>query len=177
MGRLFSFSAPEDVEHMHHPSQSLSVRQATIRDLPEVLEVQRHAFMRVAEQLGIDPTALPPLRETIDDLIGLLGGGVRFFVALAGSGQVVGSVRATAEDDSIEVGRLVVQDGWERRGVASALMDELEGSFPAARRFVLFTGSNAAGPLALYSRRGYSEFRREAMPGVELVWLEKRVGA
>jgi ribosomal protein S18 acetylase RimI-like enzyme len=162
---------------MEQPSQSLSVRQATVRDLPDVLEVQRHAFTRVAEQLGIDPAALPPLRETIDDLTGLLGGGVRFFVAIAGSDQVIGSVRATAQGDSIEIGRLVVDSGWERRGVASALMDELEGSFPSARRFVLFTGSNAAGPLALYSRRGYREFRREAMPGVALVWLEKRAGA
>lgn len=161
---------------MHRAPQGFTVRQAGIADLPAVLEVQHHAFARVAKMFGIDPEVLPPLREGLVDLEALLGGGTRFFLAVTESHRVVGAVRASAQDDdSVEIGRLAVEDGWERRGVATALMEALEGAFPSARRFVLFTGAEAAGPLALYFGRGYTELRRETLPGVELVWLEKRV--
>lgn len=118
---------------------------------------------------------LPPLQEDLDRLSHLLADGMRFFVAVDSAGTVVGSVRGELRGKTVEIGRLVVDDGWERHGVASAMMDLLESSYPEAQRFELFTGANATGPLALYRSRGYAEIRRETMPGVELVWLEKCV--
>ena len=74
---------------------------------------------------------------------------------------------------TVEIGRLVVDDGWLRQGIGSALMELLEASYPEAERFELFTGAEADIPLALYGKRGYREYRREQTPGVLLVWLEK----
>lgn len=128
----------------------------------------------MAAGLGIDAQLLPPIRETLEELEALYDRGVCFFVATSADGQVIGSVRGTLVDGSVEIGRLVVDDGWQRRGVASALMDVLESSFSEVERFELFTGAEATVPLALYAKRGYTETRREDLGHVELVWLEKR---
>jgi len=147
-------------------------REATTADLEQILAVQRRAFGRVARDLGISSEDLPPLTESLGDLIRLHRDGVRYFVA-EDCGTVVGSVRAAESDGAVEIGRLVVDDGWERRGVATRLMDHLEAAYPSAERFVLFTGTGAVGTLALYERRGYARFRTDNINGISLVWLQK----
>lgn len=153
-----------------------TVREATKMDLTSVVGVQRRAFTRVAAQLSLPAQRLPPLTEQHDDVLRLYESGTRFFVAEDASGAVVGSVRASERDSLVEIGRLVVDDGWERRGVATALMDLLEASYPAARCFELFTGEDAVAALTLYGARGYVVSRRQAMDGVQLVWLQKWAG-
>jgi GNAT superfamily N-acetyltransferase len=140
-----------------------------------VLRVQRVAFGRVAAQFGLDPQQLPPLVETLDDLRMLHASGTYFFIATAPSGVVVGSVRALATDGVVEIGRLVVDDGWLRRGVGTSLMITLESRYPDARAFRLFTGAEASAPLNLYAALGYRETQRDESHGVSLVWLEKSV--
>jgi GNAT superfamily N-acetyltransferase len=152
------------------------VREASESDLQGILGVQHRAFGRVAAEFDIDPSRLPPLTESLDDLFRLLTGGVRFFVAGTIGGAIIGSVRGSESEGTVEIGRLVVDDEWLRMGVASALMDGLEAAHPHAHRFVLFTGAEATVPLALYSKRGYREFRRERLEAFELVWLERDVG-
>ena len=148
------------------------VRVAGVNDLASILDVQRQAFTRVAVELDIDPSRMPPLTEQRDDLLELLGSGTTFFIAVDTAGAVVGSVRATPFVDRVEIGRLVVGDGWTRQGVATALMNQLETLFADTAFFQLFTGADAAAPLALYRRRGYVETHREE-GHVELVWLRK----
>jgi GNAT superfamily N-acetyltransferase len=148
---------------------------ASLDDLSEVLRVQQVAFGRVAAQFGLDPHQLPPLIETLDDLRALHASGTDFFIATAPSGAVIGSVRALPMDGIVEIGRLVVDDGWLRRGVGTALMVTLESSYPAARAFRLFTGAEASAPLNLYAALGYRETERDESHGVSLVWLEKSV--
>jgi ribosomal protein S18 acetylase RimI-like enzyme len=149
-------------------------REASHADLPGILAVQHDAFSRVAEALGIEPSDLPPLRETLQQLGELLSGGTRFFVAADPSGCLVGSVRASERDGAVDIGRLVVASEWLRRGVATRLVQMLEDSYAHAERFVLFTGEDATEPLALYGKLGYQVTRRDAIGPVALVWLEKR---
>jgi len=149
------------------------VTEASRQHLAALLAVQHRAFGRVARAYGIDPDVLPPLRESTEDLERLLDDGMRFFIAWAPDDHVLGSVRGEERGSTVEIGRLVVETGFERRGIATALMDALECSFPEAERFVLFTGADAAEPLALYQGRGYALTRAETAGLVELVWLEK----
>ena len=150
-----------------------TTRAADEDDLDQILGVQHRAFTRVARALDIEAENLPPLNETVEDLAGLLAEGMHYFVATDAKGRVVGSARGRLRADVVEVGRLVVDDGWQRRGVATAVMDLLESSFADARSFELFTGAEAHEPLALYAKRGYVTVRTETISGVELVWLEK----
>lgn len=153
------------------------IREGRHDELSGVLSVQHGAFARVARELGIREQDLPPLKETLADLESLFAAGTRFLVALDVEGRVIGSVRGratcTPSATTVEVGRLVVDDDWVRRGVGSALMDALESGYPEATRFELFTGADACAPLALYLKRGYVESRREHLGYVELVWLER----
>jgi len=151
----------------------VTLRVAKPGDLPAVLAVQHEAFGRIARQFGIPLDVLPPTRETLEDLERLHDAGMRTFVARA-DGRVVGTVRAEARHDGVvEIGRLAVADSHLRRGIALALMLALEESYPGARRFELFTGAEAAEPLALYRKLGYEVFREEAHERVVLVWLAR----
>lgn len=149
------------------------MRLAAKSDLPGILGVQRDGFMRVADAYEIPHEALPPLRETVADLESLYDAGTRFFIAIDAVGHAIGTVRALDTAGTVEIGRLAVAGGWVRRGVAASLMEALEGEYPHAERYTLFTGADAAAPLALYRKLGYTQTRREDMGSVELVWLEK----
>jgi len=146
---------------------------ATVDDLPEVLRVQHAAFRRVAREVGIPPESMPPVAETLDDLVALPAAGVRTLVAIDGE-RIVGTVRTKVRDDGVaEIGRLAVDDGAERRGIALALMLAVESDRPMTTRFELYTGAGAAGPIALYERLGYRIFLREQFERWEMVWLAK----
>jgi predicted N-acetyltransferase YhbS len=152
---------------------NVRVALATVEDLPEVLRVQRAAFGRVARQFGVPPEVMPPIAETLEDLVTLRAAGTRTFVALDGD-RVVGTVRANLRDGGVvEIGRLAVDDGAERRGIGLALMLAVEADRPATTRFELFTGAEAAGPIALYERIGYHIFSRQQFEQWSMVWLAK----
>jgi len=159
-----------------HPT-AITVREAAVGDLAEVLRVQRAAFRRVARRFGFPEAEMAPLTETLDQLEALLAQGMRTFIAVAAAEEgerVVGTVRgAVRADAAVEIGRLAVDDGYERLGVASTLMRALETAHPDAPRFELYTGSEASDALSLYGRLGYRVFRTEAFENWTRVWLGK----
>jgi GNAT superfamily N-acetyltransferase len=147
---------------------------ADVSDLPRVLAVQHNAFGRVERHFGLVHGSLPPMRESVEDLRRHLEDGTRILVAVDSDGRIVASVRGSLVDETVEVGRLVVDDGCERQGLATMLMRALEDAFPDAGRFELFTAAAAVEPLALYAKLGYTVFRRQLTDeGYEMVWLEK----
>jgi GNAT superfamily N-acetyltransferase len=152
----------------------ITVHVASSRDLEAVVAVQHRAFERVAREYHIEAANLPPVRETLADLRRLRDQDTRFFVALDAGGTTIGAVRAHRLGEVIHVGRLVVDDEWVRRGVATMLMEALEAAYPAAAAFELFTGAEAVAPLTLYRKLGYRVTRRDESGPVPLVWLEKR---
>lgn len=155
----------------------VTIRVATRADLPEILRVQHAAFTRVASGAGIDPQLMSPVRESLEDLQRLQEGGMHTLVALDGN-RIVGTVRgALTSDATLEIGRLGVDDGFERRGIAAALMLALQEGFPQASRFELYTAKQATGPIRLYERLGYRIFRERAERDWDIVWLEKAASA
>lgn len=152
------------------------MREAHRADLETVLRIQRRAFGRVAAHYNADPSQLEPVRESLEVLTRLRERGALFLVAVTAEG-IIGGVRATSlAEGSVEVSRLAVEEGYERQGVATALMRAAEASFPAPRRFELHTGEEMADARALYEGLGYSVFKSETVPpGVGLVWYEKVV--
>lgn len=147
---------------------------ARSEELGAVLSVQRDGFGRIARDFGIEPSHLSPLVETLEDLQRLEQAGMVFFVALDPQGEIVGTVRGCINaEGAVEVGRLAVSESSLRQGIATALMTALEEWFPQAKRFELFTGALAEGPLSLYRRLGYEVFRTGGDEAPQLVWLEK----
>lgn len=152
-------------------------REASAEDLEASTRVQHKGFSRVAQDVGVDPCEMPPVRETLEEVRRLHREGMRVFVATVASEageRIVGTVRGLMRDDAtVEIGRLAVDDEFQRRGIARALMLGLEAAFTDACRFELYTGSNATGPLALYAQLGYRIYAREDYGEWTLVRLEK----
>jgi len=149
------------------------IRLAHRDELPDVLAVQHRAFLRVAEDAGIAPQLLDPVKEDLRDLRRLFDSGTMFLVAVGPDAQILGSVRGWYSDGVLMVNRLVIESGWERHGIGMALMDVLEAQFPHARTFRLFTGAQAEAPLALYQKRGYRVVSTQDQEHFVLAWLEK----
>ncbi len=123
--------------------------------------------------MGVPAEHMPPVLEGLEDLVRLAEQGWRFWIATDGE-AIVGTVRGREVEAVVEIGRLGIASGYQRRGIATALMAALEAGFPEARAFELFTGHNAYPPLALYDKLGYRHTRDELLPsGYRLVWLEK----
>lgn len=148
----------------------MEVVSATIEDAREILCLQRLAYQTEATIYG--DHRLPPLTETLDELQALFSRR-RFLKAVAG-GRIVGSVRGFECHGSCHIERLITHPDYRRRGIGTALLQQIESYFPAARRFELFTGHRSANNIRLYQRRGYRIFRSEKVDDrVTLVFMEK----
>ncbi len=161
----------------------LEVREALPEEIDGLVGIQHRAFTRVAAEIGFDPAQMPPVQETAQDVREILRDCPDAVLLAAtaddpsdpGKRVPVGTVRGVpGSHGTVDVGRLAVEDGWERKGIGRALMVVLEEAFPQAERFELFTGRDATGPLRLYESLGYVLMRdEEVAPHLFLVWLEK----
>jgi len=148
------------------------IRPATRDEAEQVAATVRRAFVTEAEIYGAD---VPPLHERTADVLHTFDSGDVTMVAVA-EGRVVGTVRAeTLAGGAVMIRRLGVDAAWRGRGIARALMLELEAAYSDAPRIELFTGSLSADALRLYESLDYRYVRTEAIaPGVDLVYMEKR---
>lgn len=143
---------------------------ATLHDAQAILALQHLAYQ--SEAKIYDDFTLPPLTETLDELIGKFA--TRRFLKATRDNRIIGSIRAFLDQATCHVERLVVHPDFRRRGLGSELLNLAENLFPDARRFELFTGHLSAGNLRLYERVGYRSFRHErANEKVTLVFLDK----
>jgi GNAT superfamily N-acetyltransferase len=148
----------------------MEILQASAEDAPAILAICHAAFRPVADDYG--ETTLPPLEETLEDLLGDFG--THVILKAVEDGTIVGSVRGALFEGTCEVGRLVVAPGVQGRGVGSALAREIETYFPEAERFELFTGHRSGPSLHIYQGLGYLPFRVEPVTErLQLVFLEK----
>jgi len=148
-----------------------TITDATIKDAAEILAVQYAAY--TIEARLYDDAQLPPLTQTEDEVRAQFSDHV--ILKAVEDEKIVGSVRAFVRDGACFVGRLCVLPEKQRRGIGTSLMNAIEARFPDVSRYELFTGSRSLNTIRLYERLGYREFKREPqMPGVELVFLQKR---
>lgn len=152
----------------------ITITRATVEDAEAVLALIKRAFAAVAEQY--DDPGMPPLTETLDEHRLHYTGNV-VLKAVDDRGRIVGSIRGESRPDgSCYVARLVVDPAFQRRGIARALATTLEAELPDAKRFVLFTGHESVGSLALYRSLGYRETHSERQSDrLTFVWMEKTV--
>jgi ribosomal protein S18 acetylase RimI-like enzyme len=89
--------------------------------------------------------------------------------------KIIGSVRATLDSGTCQIGRLIVHPYCQGKGIGTLLMGEIEAAFSSAERFELFTGIKSINNIRLYQRIGYREYREEDLsPNVRIVFMEKR---
>ena len=144
---------------------NLAISDAEPCDLETILALQKLAFRREAELYN--DFSIPPLTQTLESMRTDLS--KKTFLKACLAVTIVGSVRGFQDHSTCLVERLAVHPDHQNRGIGTALMCALEGRFPNARRFELFTGHKSEGNIRLYQRLGYAVFKQEGM----LVFMAK----
>ncbi len=126
-------------------------------DAAAILALQKLAYH--SEALLYDDFSIPPLVQTLEGLRQEIS--QKTFLKATVDRQIVGSVRGYQSRETCLVGRLMVHPDFQGRGLGTALMRQMERSFPEARRAELFTGHRSEKNLRLYERLGYAIFRQE----------------
>jgi ribosomal protein S18 acetylase RimI-like enzyme len=135
-----------------------------------VLALQRAAYAVEADLIGSD--GIPALTETLQQL---RNAGESWLGALdPETGRLSGAVAWRELDPgSVDICRLVVAPEAFRQGIATALLNSLDGAFPG-RPMIVSTGRGNEPAVALYRRRGFRVVRdREAAPGPWVTELER----
>lgn len=146
------------------------ITRASIEDAAAILDLQTVAYQREA-QLYND-FSIPPLTQTLGELSSDFASKV--FLKARVENRIVGSVRAYQADDTCWIERLIVHPQYQRQGIGSALMQQIEARFGQAQRFELFTGHKSQHNIQLYERLGYTIFRREQIhTQLSFVFMEK----
>jgi GNAT superfamily N-acetyltransferase len=120
-------------------------------DAQQILELQKIAFHKEAALNG--DMQIAPMVEALDDTESAFTTHV-FLIARKGS-DIIGSVRARAEDDTCHIGRLFVAPEHQGRGIGRQLFIAAEQKFPSAGSYRLITGKLSSGNIRLYESLGY----------------------
>ena len=147
----------------------MRIVKAERTDLREILQLQHLAFQSEAKLLGNDQ--IPPLLQTLPELEDELRRGV-VLKAVDDEGNLIGSVRGYVEENTLHIGKLIVQPALQGRGIGRKLMDAIEQLYPHAR-YEIFTSSKSARNIRMYENRGYRAFKTKATAGVTIVYMEK----
>lgn len=121
-------------------------------DAEEFLKLQFLAFQSEALVWDGDYRIQPlvqPLKEVYAEL--------EFGYALKAvreDGHIVGCVRGIPHGDTLEIIKLVVHPHFRCRGIAGALLREIEVQFPAFH-YKLYTSCRSKNNIRLYERAGY----------------------
>jgi len=150
---------------------TVEITEALSDDLPEILQLQRQAYVSEAELVG--SYDIEPLQQT---LAGLQQDFAKGNVLKAVTeGKIIASIRAFVEGNTVYVGKLMVQPDWQNKGLGGRLLRAIEDFYPQMR-YELFTSSKSVKNIYLYEKIGYKEFQRKQISSdLQMIFLEKQV--
>lgn len=147
------------------------VRAVELKDLNEILLLQKLAFK--PEAIKHNDLTIPPMTQTDKEIIKEFEEG-KILLKYIESDNIVGSVRAYKDDkEHCYIGRLVVHPDYQRKGIGTLLMKEIEKIFKNCKKFKIFTGEKSDHVISYYKKLGYKETHRENAGTYNLVYLQK----
>lgn len=153
-------------------ANDINLEVASLEDMKEILDLQKQAY--ISEAKIYENYNIPPLLQTIDEIKQEYHMSV--FLKAVKNNIIIGSVRANKVEDTVFIGRLIVKDEYQNKGVGSLLLRSIEQYFKGVKRFELFTGYKSIKNMYLYQKHGYHEFKRLSSEGSPvMIFLEKNV--
>jgi GNAT superfamily N-acetyltransferase len=135
-----------------------------------ILRLQYIAYQSEA-QIYNDFT-LQPLTQTIDDVTAEFHKGI--VLKAVSNGEIIGSVRAHADGDTVYIGKLMVHPDHRGKGLGKRLLSSIENTLHR-KRFELFTGLKSERNLHIYEAAGYTRYEEKPdTTGVMVVYMEKQ---
>ena len=134
----------------------------------QIHAVSQAAYALEAERIGC--ADFPPVRETLEELQQCSDS----FLVFQQSGRIIAALAFDRTTDPVLITRLVVSPAHLRRGIATALLVELERRLPAAARLKVSTALANTAAVTLYERLGYTKAEvTNSAEGIALVRLVK----
>ncbi|MDR2404862.1 MAG: GNAT family N-acetyltransferase [Deltaproteobacteria bacterium] len=147
----------------------LRVLKALREDLPEILKIQKDAFL---DEAKITSFSIEPMTETLDVVEKDFQKNL-ILKAVDSENNILGSVRGKIIDGTTHIFKLSVSPSAQRRGVATLLLSELEKALPE-RRYELFTRKGNERTVRMYINNGFKVFKEEIREKtIPFVFLEK----
>lgn len=148
----------------------MKILKAAEVDLREILNLQYRAYQ--SEAVLLNKPDIPPLKQTLADLQAEYREKI-FLKAVDANGAIVGSVRCQSAGNTVYIGKLIVESAFQRRGIGTKLLLEVEKIFPR-KRYELFTSNKSVKNISLYQRLGYKIFAEKTVAqDLTFVYLEK----
>jgi ribosomal protein S18 acetylase RimI-like enzyme len=148
----------------------VSLRPATVADVPRLSELVRVAYAHYVERLGGPPR---PMTDDYAEVVRTH----QVTVAERG-GKTVGLVVLGVSDEGFFVDNVAVDPSHQGIGVGRALLEHAESAARDAGfdSLYLYTHERMVENLTLYSRIGYVEYDRRLNEGARIVYLRKALG-
>ena len=148
----------------------MNILKADYKDLEEILRLQYLAYKSEAALFGTDD--IPPLKQTIKEVIYEYDHGI-ILKLVDDDNVIIGSVRAKEENDTVYIGKLMVNPDHRGNGYGKRLLKGIE-KYSSCNRCELFTSTRSVDNIRLYEKNGYKEFKREALnEELIFVYMEK----
>jgi ribosomal protein S18 acetylase RimI-like enzyme len=149
--------------------EDLVVETAKAEDVPAIKPMVDAAYSKYIERLGKLPAAMTADYNKLVETQSLY--------VLRVSGNVVGSILLSRDDDSIKVNNLVVDPSSQGRGYSRVLMDHAEDMARAQdlAAVTLFTNEKMHENITLYRKIGFTETGRKTEDGFNRVFFRKNV--
>ncbi|WP_295657228.1 tRNA (guanosine(37)-N1)-methyltransferase TrmD [uncultured Nocardioides sp.] len=137
------------------------LRHAVPADVGELYTLQLCCW--VQEQHANPGVRIPALHESLEDMRRSLEEWT--WLVLRRGGRLVAAARGRIEDDTWDVGRLMVAPDLQGQGLGRFMLAEIESvAPPAVTAYTLFTGAQSLDNIRMYKRAGY-RLRGEGPPG------------
>ena len=147
-----------------------NICRACIEDLQDILQLQYLAYQ--SEAALFNKEDIPPLKQTLDEVIEEFNKGVILKMVDAGS-LIIGSIRAWELEGTVFIGKLMIHPDYRHHGYGTKLLSEIERYYPR-KRYELFTSTRSIDNIRLYQRMGYQEFEHRVVDdNLEFVFMEK----
>jgi GNAT superfamily N-acetyltransferase len=148
----------------------IDIFKANQNDLETILQLQKGCYMTEAEIYN--DYNIPPLQQDLKSLKGEFKNTTILKVVV--NGEIVGSVRGFIDNETAYIGKLIVKNDFQNKGIGQLLLGSIESTFKDCNRFELFTGFKSLKNLYLYNKLGYKEFKRQTInESLIIIYLEK----
>lgn len=147
----------------------IKIEKAERPDLSRILEVQRLAFTREAEEFR--DFAIEPMTQTLADLEREFETFL-FLKAVDERGEIIGSTRGHVEVGTSYIGKTFVHPDFQGHGIGSQLIRALE-DLNRAQRYEINSSIRCPQNIRLYESLGYRRFRETRTANNGFVYLEK----
>ena len=150
----------------------MDILEATVIDVKEILALQKKSYETYGARYN--NYKLPPLKESAIELKKNFANQTIYKVME--DDNIIATIRAYRKNKTCYIGRLVVDTEHQRKGIGTALINEMFTQFKKAKRFDIAAGDKDFEFLSLYEKIGFKEYTKQQIDkNMWMISLEKFV--